>query len=158
MKYYKEIGYTVLENTQLEEIKKLFQDKTTVFTGQTGAGKSRLLNQLDENLNLETGEVSESLGRGRHTTRHIELWNLFGGKVLDTPGFSALEFTEYEPLEIASAMIEFKNYPCPFRDCSHTNEPECQIKKEVEKGTILKSRYDSYRRLVMSPDKRRRKW
>ena len=158
MKYYKEIGYTVLENTQLEEIKKLFQDKTTVFTGQTGAGKSRLLNQLDENLNLEIGEVSESLGRGRHTTRHIELWNLFGGKVLDTPGFSALEFTEYEPLEIASAMIEFKNYPCPFRDCSHTNEPECQIKKEVEKGTILKSRYDSYRRLVMSPDKRRRKW
>ena len=158
MKYYKEIGYTVLENTQLEEIKKLFQDKTTVFTGQTGAGKSRLLNQLDENLNLETGEVSESLGRGRHTTRHIELWNLFGGKVLDTPGFSALEFTEYEPLEIASAMIEFKNYPCPFRYCSHTNEPECQIKKEVEKGTILKSRYDSYRRLVMSTDKRRRKW
>lgn len=158
MKYYKEIGYTVLENTQLEEIKKLFQDKTTVFTGQTGAGKSRLLNQLDENLNLETGEVSESLGRGRHTTRHIELWNLFGGKVLDTPGFSALEFTEYEPLEIASAMIEFKNYPCPFRDCSHTNEPECQIKKEVEKGTILKSRYDSYRRLITNPDKRRRKW
>ena len=158
MKYYKEIGYTVLENTQLEEIKKLFQDKTTVFTGQTGAGKSRLLNQLDENLNLETGEVSESLGRGRHTTRHIELWNLFGGKVLDTPGFSALEFTEYEPLEIASAMIEFKNYPCPFRDCSHTNEPECQIKKEVEKGTILKSRYDSYRRLINNPDKRRRKW
>ena len=158
VKYYKKIGYTVLENTQLEEIKKLFQGQTTVFTGQTGAGKSRLLNQLDKNLNLETGEVSESLGRGRHTTRHSELWNLFGGKVLDTPGFSALEFTEYDSLEIANAMIEFKNYPCPFRDCSHTNEPECQIKKEVEKGTILKSRYDSYRRLVTNSDKRRRKW
>lgn len=158
MKYYQSIGYTVLENTQLDAIKKLFQNKTSVFTGQTGAGKSRLLNQLDASLNLETGEVSQSLGRGKHTTRHIELWNLFGGKVLDTPGFSALEFTEYAPSDIASAMIEFKNYPCPFKDCSHTKEAECQIKKEVENGTILPSRYDSYRRILSTLDKRGRKW
>lgn len=158
MKYYQSIGYTVLENTELDAIKKLFQNKTSVFTGQTGAGKSRLLNQLDPSLNLETGEVSQSLGRGKHTTRHIELWNLFDGKVLDTPGFSALEFTEYAPSDIASAMIEFKNYPCPFKDCSHTKETECQIKKEVENGTILPSRYDSYRRILSTLDKRGRKW
>lgn len=158
MEYYQSIGYIVLENTELEAIKKLFANKTSVFTGQTGAGKSRLLNQLDATLNLETGEVSQSLGRGKHTTRHIELWNLFGGKVLDTPGFSALEFTEYAPSDIASAMIEFKNYPCPFKDCSHTKEMECQIKKEVANGTILESRYDSYKRILSTIDKRGRKW
>lgn len=158
MEYYKSIGYIVLKNTELDAIKKLFQNKTSVFTGQTGAGKSRLLNQLDPSLNLETGEVSQSLGRGKHTTRHIELWNLFNGKVLDTPGFSALEFTEYAPSDIASAMIEFKKYPCLFKDCSHTKEVECQIKKEVANGNILLSRYDSYRRILSTLDKRGRKW
>ena len=152
MKYYKEIGYTVLENTQLEEIKKLFQDKTTVFTGQTGAGKSRLLNQLDENLNLETGEVSESLGRGRHTTRVVSLYEAFGGKLMDTPGFSALDLNRYTKEQIRDAFIEFHNFPCPFKDCLHTKESECAVKKAVSSNNIMRSRYLNYLNLIQEED------
>lgn len=144
MVYYTNIGYTVLTNLELEKIKELIKDKTVVFIGQTGAGKSTLLNKLNPNWNLKTGEVSLALGRGRHTTRNVELYDFLDGKVLDTPGFSALDLSIYKKEDIKYAFREFSNYSCPFRDCSHTKEKECVIKKAVEDGEILKSRYDSY--------------
>lgn len=147
-KYYQEIGYLVVENTELETIKSLFQDKTTVFTGQTGAGKSTLLNQIDSRLNLETGEISKALGRGKHTTRHVELIELFGGKVLDTPGFSALDFKELKKEDIRDSFIEFEKFPCPYSDCMHIKEEECAVKKAMVEGKILATRYENYQKFV----------
>lgn len=146
--YYKKIGYVVLKNTNLDTIKKVLENKTSVFTGQTGAGKSTLMNKLDSNLNLETGEISEALGRGKHTTRHVELIEMFGGKVLDTPGFSSIDFSSLSKEEIRDTFIEFNNYPCPFRDCMHINENECCVKKHLLNGDILESRYDNYKKFI----------
>ena len=144
MVYYTNIGYPVLTNLELNKIKKLIKDKTALFIGQTGAGKSTLLNKLNPKWNLKTGEVSLALGRGRHTTRNVELYEFLDGKVLDTPGFSALDFSIYKKEDIKYAFREFFNYSCPFRDCSHTKENECMIRKAVFNGDILKSRYESY--------------
>ncbi len=147
-KYYHHIGYTVLWNTNLFRIKRLFKHKTTVFTGQTGAGKSSLLNRLDKNLKLETGEISKALGRGKHTTRHVELIELFKGKVLDTPGFSSVDFSDMDDVDIRNSFIEFRKFPCPYPDCMHLKENECHVKKEVKNGHILESRYQNYQSFV----------
>ena len=142
--YYRQLGYIVLYNTELDKIKKLLKNKTSVFTGQTGAGKSTLLNKLNPNWNLEVGEVSLALGRGKHTTRVVELFEIFDGKVMDTPGFSSLEFTNYSKEQIRDAFREFKMYPCLYKDCMHTKEEECVGKKEVIANNILESRYNNY--------------
>ena len=144
--YYKNLGYKVFYNTELDEIKKIFKDKTTVFTGQTGAGKSSLFNKLDSNLNLEVGEVSLALGRGKHTTRFVELIPLFGGKLVDTPGFSSIDLTTYTKEQIRDSFKEFKDYLCKYNDCMHTNEDIdcCAVKKAVIENKILKTRYENY--------------
>ena len=144
LKYYESIGYTVISNTEIDKIKGLLSNKTSVFTGQTGAGKSTLLNKLNPNWNLETGEVSLALGRGKHTTRVVELFEIANGKVMDTPGFSSLEFKQFTKEDIKNSFIEFSKYPCPFKDCNHTNEKECVVKKEVLANNILESRYLNY--------------
>ncbi len=152
--YYKKIGYTVFENRELESIKKIFKDKITVFTGQTGAGKSTLINLLDSNFNLETGEISEKLGRGRHTTRHVELHNLYDGLVADTPGFSSLSFNDMTKYDIRDNFIEFNDYKddCKYRDCMHENEQVCEIKNKVNNNEILKSRYENYLKFIKGCD------
>jgi len=147
-KYYEKIGYKVLWNTNLFRIKRLFKNQTTVFTGQTGAGKSSLINKLNKNLKLETGEISKALGRGKHTTRHVELIELYKGKVLDTPGFSAIDFNNMDKEDIRDCFIEFKKYDCPYQDCMHLKEKECRIKEEVKKGNILESRYENYQNFI----------
>ena len=148
LSYYEKIGYKVVSNQNLDEIKKLLKGKTSVFTGQTGAGKSTLLNCLNPEWNLKTGEVSKALGRGRHTTRVVELFELCEGKVMDTPGFSAFDFPNYSSEQIRNAFIEFSNYSCPFQDCSHTKEEECAVKKEVFANNILDSRYQNYLQFI----------
>ena len=142
--YYKKIGYIVVYNTDIEIIKELLRGKVSVFTGQTGAGKSSLLNKLNEEWNLEVGEISYALGRGKHTTRVVELFPFLGGKVMDTPGFSSLEFSNYSVDDIKNSFIDFSIYPCPYKDCSHTNEEECEVKKAVLRGDIMESRYINY--------------
>ena len=144
LKYYQSIGYKVVYNTEEDKIKQLLKGKTSVFTGQTGAGKSTLLNKINPNWQLETGEVSIALGRGKHTTRVVELFEYYDGKVMDTPGFSALELTGYSKDQIKEAFVEFKNYPCPFKNCSHTKEKECSVKEALQDKKILQSRYDNY--------------
>ena len=144
--YYREIGYEVFTNTEVEKIKGIFKQKVSVFTGQTGAGKSTLLNNLDSNLQIKTGEISMALGRGRHTTRHTELLSIEGGLVADTPGFSALSLEELSPEDIRDQFVEFNQYRhlCKYKDCMHRKEQHCMIKEKVADGTILKSRYDNY--------------
>ena len=142
--YYEKIGYKVIYNTEFDKIKDLLNGVTSVFTGQTGAGKSTLLNKLNPNWNLEIGEVSKALGRGKHTTRVVELFEFFGGKVMDTPGFSSLEFKNYSKEQIKNAFIEFSNTPCIYKDCNHTNEEECLVKREVSENNIIESRYENY--------------
>ena len=145
--YYRKI-YSVYMNNEISKIKKIFKDEITVFIGQTGAGKSTLLNKLDANLNLATGEISMALGRGKHTTRHVEIIEMLDGMLLDTPGFSALEFPNMMQNEIRDAFIEFNNFPCEFRDCMHIKESNCNVKKAVLDGKIAKFRYQNYLDLV----------
>lgn len=155
MAYYRQIGYQVYENTD-DALKNIFKGKVTVFAGQSGSGKSTLLNRLDKTLNLETGEVSYALGRGKHTTRHVELHSLLGGLVADTPGFSALDFQEMKNADIRDNFIEFRQYreDCEYHDCMHKNENHCEIKKRVESGDILKSRYENYLKFIDREEKR----
>ena len=142
--YYQKIGYVVVYNTEIYKIKQLLENKTSVFTGQTGAGKSTLLNKLNPEWNLEVGEVSLALGRGRHTTRVVELFSFLGGKIMDTPGFSSLELKNYSKEQIKDSFIEFSFYSCPYKDCSHTKEEECVVKRQVFDNNILESRYLNY--------------
>lgn len=143
LKYYKKLGYKIVFNTKIRKVKKMFKDKTVVFTGQTGAGKSSLINKLDKNLNFETNEISTALGRGKHTTRYVTLVDILNGKVVDTPGFSSIDLKKYKDDEIKNSFIEFSKYKCPYKDCTHTKEHECLVKKQIGL-TVLKSRYDNY--------------
>lgn len=145
--YYKKIGYKVVYNTNIFKIKRLIKNKVVVFTGQTGSGKSTLINKLDKNLNFETGEISKALGRGKHTTRHVSLVKIGKGKVLDTPGFSALSLDDYTIEEIKNSFIEFRKYNCKYKGCIHKKEENCLVKKQVGK-TILKSRYENYIKFI----------
>ena len=148
--YYKKIGYRVFINTEVEELKSIFKDKITVFTGQTGAGKSTLINKLNPNLNLKTDEISKALGRGKHTTRHVELINVLGGFIADTPGFSDVSFIGMSREDIRDNFIEFNSYrdKCKYKDCMHDKENECEIKNRVNSNDILKSRYENYIKFI----------
>lgn len=147
-KYYKSIGYKVVDNNHISKIKELLKNKTTVLTGQTGAGKSTLLNKLDSRLELATGEISEALGRGKHTTRHVELIEMYKGKVLDTPGFSSLDLDKLNDEDIKNGFIEFGLFGCKYSDCMHINEKECKVVEALEQGKILESRYINYKKFL----------
>ena len=144
--YYKSIGYDCYMNYELDKIIKIFKNKVSVFTGQSGAGKSTLLNNLDKTLNIETGEISKALNRGKHTTRHTALLEVGEGLVADTPGFSSLSFGEMTNDLIRDNFTEFNKYRygCKYKDCMHNKEDECEIKNKVNEKIILKSRYDNY--------------
>lgn len=150
IRYYKDIGYTVLTNENEECFEHLFQNKITVLTGQSGAGKSSLLNKLDSNLNLKTDEISFALNRGKHTTRHTELYELLGGYVVDTPGFSNVDFHEMSGRDIRDNMKEMFDYldGCKYRDCMHLKEDGCKVKEMVHTGQILISRYQNYKYFI----------
>lgn len=148
--YYKKIGYEVYFNNDLESIKKIFKDKITVLAGQSGAGKSSLLNLLNKDLSLKTDQISKALGRGKHTTRHVELIKILDGYIADTPGFSAIDLTELTSENIQTGFVEFVLYQgeCQFRNCIHEKETKCMIKEKVKDETILKSRYENYLKFI----------
>jgi len=128
-----------------DELISILKNKTSFVSGQTGAGKSHLLNTLSPNLSLKTQEISMSLNRGKHTTRHTEIMFIDEMFIADTPGFSSFELN-IESKELKNYFIEFTNHlnECKYNECSHTHEPDCIIKEMVNDGSILKSRYDSY--------------
>ena len=146
IKYYKKIGYDVVINSEEDKIKSIIKNKICVLTGQTGVGKSSLLNRLKKGLNLKTGEISKVLGRGRHTTRHVELLNIEDSYIADTPGFSSLDFIGMDEKSLKDNFIEFYKHEdkCKYKDCYHLKEDGCYIKEMVKCGDILYSRYDNY--------------
>lgn len=150
--YYRGIGYTVYLNTDINDIQKIFKEKIVILTGQSGVGKSTLMNKLDSSLNLKTNEISKALGRGKHTTRHVELYKMYYGLACDTPGFSKLEFNDMSKEDIRDNFIEFNEYrhDCKYSNCMHINEEGCEIKRKVEEGFILTSRYENYIKFIKS--------
>lgn len=163
-KQYEQIGYPVILGNNLEMkykgievLKQYFPEKLTVFMGQSGSGKSTLLNNISSNLTLATAEISEVLGRGKHTTRHIELIPIDQGLVADTPGFSSIDFQTIEKERLPKLFPEFvKAAPfCKFRECMHANEPGCEVKHRAKEGMIAKSRYDNYLQFLEEIEKRK---
>ncbi|TLG78448.1 ribosome small subunit-dependent GTPase A [Vagococcus zengguangii] len=161
--YFMKIGYHVLlpkfgqSDELVGEISALFHDKVTVFMGQTGAGKSTLINKISPELDLKTGEISQYLGRGKHTTRHVELIPLEGGLVGDTPGFSAIDIPQMELPELSKQFIEINEASdyCKFRECKHVHEPKCEVKARVEAGEIAQERYDNYLQILSELENRK---
>lgn len=152
---YDAIGIKVLEidyseESSIQAVRKLLRGKISAFTGNSGAGKSTLLNAVDSELNIPTGEISKKLGRGKHTTRHAELYKLSdGGYIADTPGFSTFETNRYDIIrkeELVDCFREFYGLTenCRFRDCSHTCEKGCAVIDAVNSGDIPKMRHESY--------------
>lgn len=149
---YAAIGYDVLltsahKQQGIAELRDRLDGHIAVFAGQSGVGKSSLLNALVPGLELQTSGISEKLGRGKHTTRHVELVALDNGAlVADTPGFSQLDFAELGIEEIGSCFREFRalSASCKFRGCTHIHEPGCAVREAVEQGTVAASRYDHY--------------
>lgn len=144
--YYESIGYVTVKNTQIDKIKSILKNNLSVFVGQSGAGKSSLLNKLDNKLELKTNEISKALGRGKHTTRHVELFEVCEGLVVDTPGFSSLDLSSLSNMDIRDNMKEmFDNLDkCKYRDCMHYKEDGCYVKSLVNDNVIMKSRYENY--------------
>jgi ribosome biogenesis GTPase len=145
---YRRSGYKVIctgFGDELIKLKEVLKDKVTVLAGQSGVGKSSLLNRLDKSFALHTQEISRALGRGKHTTRHTELYQVAGGWLADTPGFSSLDFSWIDSKVLIEKIKDFKiAESCRFNDCQHINEPDCAIKKGVEYGNISSLRYKNY--------------
>ena len=158
---YQAIGYHVItskaEGEELLELQRYFPERITVFMGQSGAGKSTLLNRIVPELALETGVISESLGRGKHTTRHVELLPICDGLVADTPGFSSIDFLEIEAVELPKLFPDFLAVAanCRFRECMHLNEPDCAVKQGVAANEIAETRYKNYVQFLEEIENRR---
>lgn len=157
VKVYERAGYQILftsmeDEKSVETLLPVLSNKVSVFSGQSGVGKSTLLNVLKPELKLETDAISKSLGRGKHTTRHVELIKITqeGGYVADTPGFSSLDFRGIEAENLSYNYPEMKEMinDCRFRGCTHINEPGCAVKKAVDEGEIAQFRYDSYKQFL----------
>ncbi|MDT8336648.1 MAG: ribosome small subunit-dependent GTPase A [Candidatus Izemoplasmatales bacterium] len=145
-KFYSVIYFSAKTKEGVDDILKITKNKVNVLAGQTGAGKSTLLNTINPSLNIQTNEISKALGRGKHTTRHVELIRFGEGFIADTPGFSKLEFIDYQADQLRYYYPDFfeisKN--CKFYECNHIHEPGCAVINGYKKGEILKERYENY--------------
>ena len=153
---YREAGFHTLKVSAvtgqgIEELRALLAGKVSAFTGNSGVGKSSILNALEPSFGLATGEISEKLGRGRHTTRHVELFPVSGGLIADTPGFSSFDEEEalLEKERLAACFREFRPYldGCRFTGCAHVKEKGCAVLEALAEGRISPSRHRSYVRL-----------
>lgn len=146
---YEQYGYTVImsgKDISTDALESVMENKISVLAGQSGVGKSSILNQISDDLELNTQEISKALGRGRHTTRHNQIYPLCGGWIADTPGFSSLDFSSVDPVELSQSIPDFVPFigNCKYRDCMHIQEPGCIIKEKVESGEISKQRHQDY--------------
>lgn len=145
---YQVLFISVLENRGVEQVKRILEGKTTTLAGPSGVGKSSLINRLAPHISMETGEISEKIARGRHTTRHSEIIPL--GRetyIMDTPGFTSLAISDITKEELGGYYPEFREYEpfCKFRGCAHLSEPSCGVKEAVEAGKISQVRYENYK-------------
>ena len=152
LKVYEKMGYNTQFISVEDHIGEVFTqwgEGLVVLSGQSGVGKSTLLNKYFPELDIETQHISKALNRGRHTTRHVELFERENGFIADTPGFSALDFNHIQKDEVKHYFMEINEYgeQCKFRDCNHINEPKCNVKNEIEKGNIAPFRYEHYLQL-----------
>lgn len=153
---YESIGYTVMlvsaeENQGIEELKGALKDKTTLVSGQSGVGKSTLINVLQPNLELRTTELSDYSGKGQHTTTFAEMFELdFGGNIIDTPGIKTLSFNHLEVMDVTHNFRDIfdRSEDCRFANCTHVNEPGCAVKEAVETGDIHPWRYANYLQII----------
>ncbi|MBO8171093.1 MAG: ribosome small subunit-dependent GTPase A [Bacillaceae bacterium] len=163
---YQSIGYPVIttsakENEEIEQLKKHLAGKISVFAGPSGVGKSSLLSRIFPGRDLETGQVSTKLKRGRHTTRHVELLPFKeGGAVADTPGFSQLDFRHMEKEELSDCFIDLRAYSpqCKFRGCLHVSEPDCAVQEALENGGIHPERYEHYVQFLQEMNEKKRRY
>ncbi len=162
MDLYEGIGYkcyavSAIEGTYVNTIKELLKDKTSLFSGHSGVGKSSLINQIIPGIALRTGEISDWSDMGKHTTTFAEMFELpFGGKLIDTPGIRELGIADIEPEELAHFFPEMRSrmHGCKFHNCVHINEPGCAILKALDEGEIEPTRYDSYLSIYHKNDTR----
>lgn len=157
---YEKAGFKVILTSSTENIgtsllKDALKDKVSALAGNSGVGKSSLINTIDPNLNLKTGDLSKKIQRGRHTTRHCELFPLsFGGFILDTPGFSSFDISLITQENPSSLFPEISKYSsgCRFTGCKHITEPDCAVKEALKRGDIALCRYESYKALSQEID------
>lgn len=153
---YEKIGYNVIKTStingeNIETLKTLISDKITLITGQSGVGKTSLLMKLEPSLTLTVDEISTSSGKGQHTTTFAQMYQTsFGAKIIDTPGIKSLSFSHFKPQDLAHNFREIFEYSkaCKYSDCMHRNEPDCNVKRALEKGEIHPLRYQNYLQLL----------
>ena len=160
---YEAMGYQTQFVGLEDDISAIFDawgNGLAVLSGQSGVGKSTLLNHFFPELNIETQYISKSLNRGRHTTRHVELYERHNGFIADTPGFSALDFDHIQKEELKSYFVDIAEYVelCKFRDCNHIKEPKCNVKIELENNNIAQFRYDHYVQLYNEISNRKERY
>ncbi|MDF2699732.1 MAG: GTPase RsgA [Haloplasmataceae bacterium] len=154
IKYYESIGYMILKESKydqqsIDKICEVIDNKISVLAGQSGVGKSSLLNAINPNFKLNTDEISKALGRGKHTTRHVELFKVCEGLVADTPGFSSLDFRDLD-IDcdlLAQSFVDFfvLGSKCKFNMCTHINEPGCAVKGKLNQNVVFDNRYKNYK-------------
>lgn len=161
---YEACGYPVIftsaaKEENIDQVRKIMEGKTTALAGPSGVGKSSLINLLDPNANMETGEISRKIERGRHTTRHSELFSIGGETyIMDTPGFGSLYVNDFEKEDLKDYFREFRPYEgsCRFQGCSHIHEPGCEVKEALSEGFIPKSRYENYLEMYRELEQKKR--
>lgn len=163
---YEKVGYrcivvSSIKKDNLEEVKELLRDKTTLVSGHSGVGKSTLVNAIEPGLDLKTGNISSAHLKGMHTTTFAELHPLsFGGFIIDTPGIKELGLVEMKKEEVGHYFPEIRKYmtQCKFNNCLHVNEPKCAVKEAVEKGEISDERYHSYLGILAGEEMDWKEW
>lgn len=158
--YYQTLGYDVIlsnEDNAVKRLKDVLKNQLSVLMGQSGSGKSTLLNTLLPQLQLQTAEISTYLNRGKHTTRHVEIHDVDGCRIADTPGFSAIDLTGIPNTELSHYFVDLHDLSaqCRFRGCKHVNEPDCHVKETVTSNVYLNERYKNYLQFLSEIESRR---